>query len=86
MKRVNDIDRKLSQIEKLVNLTIEDRKIHKQLREMISNELISYTNENYRYPDNAIEKNRLVSDRKEKKTKDEFIKLEGLTKANQLIR
>ena len=70
MKRVNDIDRKLSQIEKLVNLTIEDRKLHKQLREMISNERISYTNENYRYPDNAIEKNRLVSDRKEKKTKD----------------
>ena len=70
MRRVNDIDRKLSQIEKLVNLTIEDRKLHKQLREMISNELISYTNENYRYPDNAIEKNRLVSDRKEKKTKD----------------
>ena len=70
MKRVNDIDKKLSQIEKLVNLTIEDRKLHKQLRVMINNELISYTNENYRYPDNAIEKNRLVSDRKEKKTKD----------------
>ena len=70
MKRVNDIEKKLSQIEKLVNLTIEDRKLHKQLRVMINNELISYTNENYRYPDNAIEKNRLVSDRKEKKTKD----------------
>jgi UDP-N-acetylglucosamine 2-epimerase len=78
LHRKEEIKRKMERACDLVNHSVYDKKLHRELRNQISNDIAVFTGEDLNYPKPTHERDAAIRHRKENKNKKDMIKLQQL--------